>query len=270
MTSRRPRAVCQCPRSLPLFSSTLLFLSIVLPASSYAQITDPAPSTTFSPSPTTFQTSVSSSSSPSTTSSAPASTTQSDSPITPSVPPTDPDDVQDHVFNYYFLIIAIVAVLFCLCILYVGRRKKRKAALLRSQSQRALATDVAGFRARFGNRTGRTNAGSYGGGRPRLDRLEGLDERGEAPPPYVPGSKPPSIRSTDGVLPSTSALAADADGLELGDMRRPEPVHHPPGYNEHVEADELDLRRPDAVAAANRRSRSPVNRQEDTDRPTNV
>lgn len=152
------------------------------------------------------------------------------------------------MFNYYFLIIAVVAVLFCICILYVGRRKKQKAALLRSQSQRALATDVAGFRARFSNRPGRTNGGSYGGGRPRLDRVEGLDERGEAPPPYVPGAKPPSLRSTDGF---PAATESSADAIELGDMSRPQPVHRPSLYNLHVGESDLGGRSSDAVGTAN-------------------
>jgi hypothetical protein len=147
----------------------------------------------------------------------------------------------------------VVAVLFCICILYVGRRKKQKAALLRSQSQRALATDVAGFRARFGNRPGRTNGGSYGGGRPRLGRVEGLDERGEAPPPYVPGAKPPSIGSAEG-LPT--ATGPSADGVELEEMNISQSVHQPPLYDQRVEESGLSVRGSDAEETANERSGS--------------
>lgn len=111
---------------------------------------------------------------------------------------------------------------------------------MRSQSQRALARDVEGFRNRFGNLRGRAGASIYGSGA-RSDREEGLDERGEAPPPYVPGSKPPSVRN--------------GDGVELGDMSR-ESMHQPPGYNEHMEEGDLSVRRPDAVVTAVERSRS--------------
>ncbi|KAE8445465.1 hypothetical protein EG329_013355 [Mollisiaceae sp. DMI_Dod_QoI] len=251
MISRRPKATCQCHRSLP-FSSTLLFLSIVLPTLSFAQTTGPGHSPNPSSAPTTFQTSTASSSLPSPISNAPASTAEPDSPVIPSVPPSDPDKVQDHVFNYYFLIIAVVAVLLCICILYIGRRKKRKAALLRSQSQRALATDVAGFRARFGNRNARTGAGSYGGA-PGIDGVEGLDERGEAPPPYVPGTKPPKA----------------AGDVELGDMGGV-PIHRPPDYNEHVDEAGLSVRRPDTVITASERFGSMRRLLSRTNSSTNV
>lgn len=58
-------------------------------------------------------------------------------------------------------------------------------------------------------------------GRRREEVPEGLNEAGEAPPPYMPGSKPPSLRSDDG-------------DLEMGEMRRPVPKPKegelPPGY----------------------------------------
>lgn len=61
-------------------------------------------------------------------------------------------------------------------------------------------------------------------GRRREEVPEGLNERGEAPPPYMPGSKPPSLRSVD---------------VEMGDMTRPvyggTPKGEPPGYHhEHT------------------------------------
>jgi len=105
---------------------------------------------------------------------------------------------------------------------------------------------VAGFRARFG----RAGAGSYGG-TPRIDRVEGLDERGEAPPPYVPGTKPPSIRSGNEVLAPNTGAGAGGD-VELGDMSGP-PVHQPPDYNDHVDEADLGVRRPDTMITASER-----------------
>lgn len=61
--------------------------------------------------------------------------------------------------------------------------------------------------------------------------MEGLNERGEAPPPYSGvGSKPPSLRSDDGWsgrCPSRAESARtvnrrrESEDLEMGDMTRP-------------------------------------------------
>jgi len=76
---------------------------------------------------------------------------------------------------------------------------------------------------------------------------EGLDERGEAPPPYAPGSKPPSIRTVDLRRPSTSLRTGEVEEVELGHIRQEDP-NAPPGYHEHVELgsqeeDIVDVRR---------------------------
>lgn len=123
----------------------------------------------------------------------------------------------------------------------MGRRRRRKAALMRSHGQTALARDVAGFR-RFGRSTG----GRHG----REHREDGLDERGEAPPPYVEGGKPPSISA--GVEGSGSAGAA----VELQTLSRAASgsggVHEPPGYHEHL-GSEADMARPTAAVLAGER-----------------
>jgi len=88
--------------------------------------------------------------------------------------------------------------------------------MIRSQSQRALARDVEGWRTRFraglGNNTMRED-----------EREEGLDERGEAPPPYALGSKPPSI---------TSHERESIHGIGEVELRRMSVGHNPPGYHE--------------------------------------
>ena len=109
--------------------------------------------------------------------------------------------------------------------------------MLRSQSQRALARDVEGWRTRF-----RPN---YNNG-----REEGLDERGEAPPPYAPGSKPPSIRSHE-------RRGTDTENGEEVELARMNTGHNPPGYHEAArsaeEEDIGDITRPRmAVTASDR------------------
>lgn len=72
-----------------------------------------------------------------------------------------------------------------------------------------------------------------------------MDERGEAPPPYAPGSKPPSIRTED-ERRSTNA-GNRGDGVELRRMSGEAPSH-PPGYHEAAnrgtEEDLGDITRP--------------------------
>ncbi|KAK0102415.1 hypothetical protein ONS95_006035 [Cadophora gregata] len=247
MASRR-RKNCLCFRSLHL-SSAVLFLSTILPSSSFAQITDPASS-----SPSNFATSLSSSTlQTSTTSNASPSPTQSASPASSSSSAGDNNDGRNTagMFNYYFIIVAVVVVLFVLTMLYIGKRKKQKAAIMRSNSQRALAEDVEGLRNRFGMGRGamrRAHAGGLGSGEGRgaawLDeRTEGLNERGEAPPPYRPGSKPPSLRSNDGVAVmevSGDSRPGSGQPVEMNTIERPTPTlgQDPPGYHEETNRNE--------------------------------
>lgn len=116
---------------------------------------------------------------------------------------------------------------------------------MRSNGQRALAQDVEGWRSRL--RAGRAMRSS-----PTSYPDEGLNERGEAPPPYVPGSKPPSIGAS---VERRSSLGSrhSMEDVELGDLSRNHPA--PPGYdqtNAGYEVDIADIRRPDvAVTASN-------------------
>jgi len=125
---------------------------------------------------------------------------------------------------------------------------------MRSNSQRALARDVEGFRTRL---RGRTGLGWNNGPtqRSRSDPEEGLDERGEAPPPYVPGTKPPSLRSVDGVgRPSTRSEHRVGEAVEL--MQLSGDIGHPPGYHEHhdlASGGDIGITRPDTAVTASDR-----------------
>ncbi|TGO79543.1 hypothetical protein BELL_0029g00090 [Botrytis elliptica] len=186
MPSRYQKDVCQCINR-HRFSSVLLVFSIIFPKFSCAQIPN-AVSTTFI------------------TSATPPSSTPHILNVRQLSSSTDPDgeETSSHVYNYYFVIVAVFVVIVFFLLLYITQRRKRKALLIRHNGQTALARDVqsfADFRTRFGPRRAGTGLmgmtmGSMGANR---ERQEGLDERGEAPPAYVEGDKPPSLRSEDGV-----------------------------------------------------------------------
>lgn len=148
----------------------------------------------------------------------------------------------------------------------MGKRKKRKQAIQRSNSTRALARDVEGFRARITRTQGRGTPWTFGGfglgghGSGHTDeRLEGLDERGEAPPPYAAtGSKPPSLRSVDIRAPAPAEVRRSAEGeaVELrrmsGDAGRE--ANNPPEYHAAVGSEDIvDVTRPSAAVTASDR-----------------
>lgn len=138
-------------------------------------------------------------------------------------------------------------------ILAISRRKKRKAAQLRSHGQRALARDVEGFRARLGRGwPGTGNAGVN----TRDERDDGLDERGEAPPPYVPGSRPPSLRSGDEVRPSLGSENRMGNEVELRNMNDTRGLKEPPGYHENTGSTDPAIARPATSITASERFRS--------------
>ncbi len=104
---------------------------------------------------------------------------------------------------------------------------------------------------------GRNNgfSGGHGPSRDRSESEDGLNERGEAPPPYVPGSKPPSVRSTDGVH-----NGVEGDAVELRPVTA-STTAAPPEYDEHRRTDasqqdgdlgDLSLTRPAPVVTSER------------------
>lgn len=216
---------CQCTRSrLP--RSTALFLALVLPSSSFAQLT--SSSTRPVRAPTTFSTSII----PSSTSTTPSATIITHVQSTPA--PSNLSNTTQHAWNYYFLIIAGVVIAVSCCVLYIGRQKKRKAALIQSNGQRALARDIESWRSRLGvGRAGFGRSGLYNSHIHGIRAEDGLNERGEAPPPYVPGSKPPSISSDELQRPSTAASShLQTEPAEMAHMSE---ISRPPGYNERFQ-----------------------------------
>ncbi|KAL2071302.1 hypothetical protein VTL71DRAFT_12537 [Oculimacula yallundae] len=268
MVLRKITAACSCSLSLNLSLNlfpTLLFLHSILPSTSYAQVTDPSNTSTFQtstvlPSPNSTPSSTQTQQNASSPTSTDGSTSDGRSP--------------NGTFNFYFIIVAIVIIIFILSMLYLGKRKKQKAALMRRNSQRALAEDMEGLRDRFGmGRGGMRRAHAGGGGsdarRGRMEGLEGLNDVGEAPPPYRPASKPPSLRSGDavGVREIERSETREGQVVEMNTMSTEAAMtrQDPPGYGHDMSAngggnarwEDMDMARPaPAVTAPPRRNGS--------------
>lgn len=135
-----------------------------------------------------------------------------------------PDDHgTDHgILNYYFLLLALLIIVVGIIYLFYMKRQRQKTARTRQNGQRALARDLE----RWGG------GGPWGPGRfrhprssPRQPRRdEGLDEQGEAPPPYIPKEPEPAYTE-----PHRDGPGAGHD-VPLHDMARPD--QKPPDYNE--------------------------------------
>lgn len=135
---------------------------------------------------------------------------------------SDDDDIvtggeRDHgVLNYYFLLLAVLIILILVIWFAILRRRRKKALQFHFTRQTALARDVQGWggASRFAPGRWRT----MGAREPRPE--EGLDDRGEAPPPYIPNE--PAAAHT------RRAGEGGRDSIELRDRSREEAK--PPEY----------------------------------------
>jgi len=161
----------------------------------------------------------------------------------------DPNGIDNdpaHVFNYYFLLIAITIAVLLLGFVFAGRRRKRKAMRHLNTRQEALRRDLEGWpRGRPGPpgvNTGQSSRWATGtrNWRSRNDNGvirhdEGLDDLGEAPPPYNPGDKPPSIAVGGRADYVSEGEAVDSRGelsVPLRTLARN--GTNPPGYFESI------------------------------------
>ncbi|KAF2488499.1 hypothetical protein BU16DRAFT_568375 [Lophium mytilinum] len=233
MKADNRRQLCRCNTRLHLLSSSLLFLSLILPASTVAQFTSNSalPTTPGAPAsvastalsspilPTTFSTSAGSP--PANTASKPLSqssrftsvasrvTADNAPPLYPASTSSATSDDHDidrdsHVINYYFVFLALIAVFALLAIYVLHKRRRRRKAQLRSRGQNALARDLDGW-----VNTRRWVHGSWrggaGGGPARQE--EGLNEAGEPPPPYKP--RVDATTDADGAAGEHATLSLD-------------------------------------------------------------
>jgi len=222
-------------------SSSLLFLYIVLPTSFFAQLAARAAQTDDSLSLTLPTLSPKSSASDS------RSVNSTAGAISDPDVDTSGSGSSTPAFNYYFVILAAIAVLTCICLLLYNRRRKRKAAILRARGQHALARDVVGFAPWRGHfRLGNSQNEGFS-----THHNEGLDERGEAPPAYFSGDKPPSIQETVTAVSSFGDPSRRGETLELGPVGVRSGAQHPPDYNEaDVKGSRLEISRPQDVVPA--------------------
>lgn len=91
-------------------------------------------------------------------------------------------------FNYYFLLLAVLVILIAMIFWFLHRRRLRRREFWRQSGEQALARDVEGWANPRRFMHGRYRANDAVPLRQTADRCEGLDEHGEAPPPYQ--SKP--------------------------------------------------------------------------------
>lgn len=83
--------------------------------------------------------------------------------------PQQDAQIKNRIFNYYFLFLAILVVALAVLLWWIHRRRQREQEQIRLRGQHALFRDVERWAIRRYNRP---------------PTVEGLDEAGEAPPPY--------------------------------------------------------------------------------------
>jgi len=231
----------RCLHQVHLLSNLAFFLSVI-PMTSFAQNTVSPPTTPLSTPSISLPTAgsdatsfallpsfASSSTLPITADGAPSTT-----PLTQSSSSTssadDSEDRDDNLLNFYFIFIALFVILLLIGIWYVHRRKKQRKARLRNSGQNALARDLNGWsqprRWMYGVAPWRTD-----------DRLtareEGLNELGEAPPPYIKDTQMRERRLSVG---STSAAQLPTElAIPLRTLSRDERDRlKPPDYESSI------------------------------------
>lgn len=136
----------------------------------------------------------------------------------------DPHRVdRDRVFNYYFLFLALFGVLLAVFLWWVHKRRKRRKEQMRLSGHNALARDMEGWvntRRWFHGAWRHNEAAAF------VRREEGLNEHGEAPPPYEPKSDAVAVQNAAEPRDRESGLAIPLRTLSRDHI---EPAS-PPGY----------------------------------------
>jgi hypothetical protein len=165
-----------------------------------------------------------------------SSTPASSNPNT-SDPDDDGQDPRGSLLNYYFVFLALFLALLFLGVYGLHRRRKIKKARLQNNRQTALARDVDGW----APNSRRWVQGSWASRFDRHNRFgtraleqdseeEGLDEYGDAPPPYK--ARTSGERGTQtGVAAAGPGLGGNMPTVPLRTLSRGA-VGKPPGYEE--------------------------------------
>ncbi|KAF2758520.1 hypothetical protein EJ05DRAFT_500040 [Pseudovirgaria hyperparasitica] len=201
---------CRCiyqSSSLAALSTPMLFLSMILPRSSYAQLIS---SNTVATTPRSSISFTSSTLSTTTASSTLSEIVQTPRP-SPSAQPNaigstgsyneDPVDKQHQsILNYYFVFLVLLAIIVAVGVYILTKRRRRQKLENRNTSTSVLARDLNGWSnsRRWINGTRAMRTGNAG----RTSREDGLNEHGEAPPPYVPKVEiPPGSEGNSFAMP---------------------------------------------------------------------
>ena len=153
-------------------------------------------------------------------------------PQTGSIIPNGQTSNNDHdsgVVNLYFLLLGLFVALIILIYWILARRRRTRRLAFATGREHALAADLNNRSGASGGGHGRSRRST---GRPTSDassddgyHQEGLDERGEAPPPYL--AKMPAAVTVDGRRNSEHEEGIELRTMEHGDASAP-PGYTPP------------------------------------------
>ncbi|KAL6712175.1 hypothetical protein ACN47E_000052 [Coniothyrium glycines] len=121
--------------------------------------------------------------------------------------PQSSDHERDEAaFNYYFLFLGAFGAAICVILWWLHRRRRKRKEQVRLNGQHALARDMEGWAGTRRLLHGLQHGGTF------VRREEGLDERGEAPPPYQPKSETTVVveSANPGVTIPLRTLSRDA------------------------------------------------------------
>ena len=189
--TRPPRPSSRLYYSTRSFTLLTLLFFAIQPSQSYAQLEQPpAAATSTDDGPTLL-----------------ANPTDGDTILTPtstvlSAIPSATDDAAYNpeadgdkgILNYYFLLLAVFVIIIIIAYWSIARRRRNRLIRLRDHQQSALARDVETWP---GRRRGVGARWRNAGVEPTVE--EGLDERGEAPPPYLKEPEPAHLDTREGV-----------------------------------------------------------------------
>jgi hypothetical protein len=143
---------------------------------------------------------------------------------------TTDDSSKSHYQTYYFVFFALLFCIALLCIYFVWKKRRNALTFRNGFSGAGYQRDVQEWdTVRYRRRYWNTNARNA-----EVSREEGLNEHGEAPPPYVPkddentGSTGPQAGGYFGPGPAEPAIPMQTLSRDQAGLK-------PPGYEQSVQ-----------------------------------
>lgn len=147
-----------------------------------------------------------------------------------------PSNTNGSLINYYFIFFALLVVLVAIALFYGWRKRRRALQNYHNNRQQALARDVNAWDPMHSRRRywqGRWRSGE-------VSREEGLNEEGEAPPPYMPkqdeGDGNAASHTAEGQAAHGEATETQEPAIPLQTLSREQAGLKPPDYETHVRA----------------------------------